>query len=380
MQALVGFRISSAVTAPNGFSTVDGESLVFAQSAEYTSELQRLAPAAAGLQWVGYAATTAVNVTDGSNQHFTVSPQFTLQQGADGAPFTGPFLYRPVVGGRIVSAAQPITRAVACGTTLFVGTTFDAPPADGTPEDGDTICVDAPSESDTATNLEKTTRDLGVLSTAVTGARGRSTDVPFVLRYAGTSTPSANFAIDAATTLPGATATPSQGSLLPATDSVNPIGVKVTIPSSAVAGEYDVTLTARLTNGQMRINTAKLTIPKDTTKPTVTISLVKGQRVSTLIKRGLKLKVKMNEAGKVTLSLSRVNLSTKKRVTIASKVVSYSKSGTKKVVLKLKKRARAAAARAQMFALPRLKLTLKATAKDKAGNKRQVTKRYSLKR
>jgi hypothetical protein len=366
-QPMIAFRIPDTATAPSGFTTTAGVPLTFASSTQYTQALQTLAPAPAGQHWAGYMATTAIDVNDGANQSLTVSPEFALQRSADGSPFTGPFLYRPVVGDREITSTLTILRTLDCGTSLFA--TNSSP--------GDTICIDSPSAADTVTNLTQSTRDLGVLASApVVGTRGSAAAVPFVLKYAGSADPSANFSVDASTNLPGATATPSQGSLLPATDSSNPVNVSVNVPAGAPAGTYDVILNARLASGEVRTNTGKLKIP-DTTKPTVTITLVNGQKTGTVLKKGLKLKVKMSEAGTVALKLTTKLGKTR---TLSSKSVSYTGAGTKQVTLTVKKGALSPAMRTRMLSLSKVKLTLRASAKDTAGNTRAVTKTISLKR
>ena len=368
-QPMIGFRVPSGTTPPSSFSTTAGESLTFNESLDYEQKLQTLDPAPAGEYWAGYMAATAVTATDGNNQFLTVAPEFTLRSGSDGSPFAGPFLYRPVVGARIVSSSLLISRALDCGTSLF------APNAAA--PNGDTICIDSPSQAATATDLSLATRDLGVLASAtVTAKTGSTAQVPFTVKYAGTSTASANFALSATTDLPGATAIPSQGSLLPASDSSNPVNVSVQVPADAFPGTYDVTLSAKLSNGQVRTNTGEFEV-KDATKPTVTITLVKGQKTGTLLARGLKLKVKMSEAGRVAFVLST---KLKKTVTLSRKTVSYDDAANNQVKLTVKKTALSPAMRARLRSLSKVKLTLRASAKDTAGNTRAVSKKITLKR
>ena len=105
------------------------------------------------------------------------------------------------------------------------------------------------------------TRDLGVLNGAVAGGPpGGVESLPFLVRYAGTATPAADFRLTATTELPGASVAVTPGTLVPPTDSANPVAVAVGIPAGAKPGRYDVTLTARLANGQARAGTGTLTV------------------------------------------------------------------------------------------------------------------------
>ena len=116
-----------------------------------------------------------------------------------------------------------------------------------------TICVDSAAAVSTAT------RDLGVLGAGATasGAGGTLATVPFTLRYAGTATPTANFNLTATTTLPNASLAVTPDTAVPASDSDTQALVAVGIPAGARAGTYDVTLIARLANGQTRTRTGQ---------------------------------------------------------------------------------------------------------------------------
>jgi hypothetical protein len=57
MQLLVGYRVPATANSPASVASAgddDNVSTTFHKSDSYASELQRLAPAAAGEQWVGY--------------------------------------------------------------------------------------------------------------------------------------------------------------------------------------------------------------------------------------------------------------------------------------------------------------------------------------
>jgi hypothetical protein len=254
-QALVALQVPESVTPlPASFTSTGPEALAFAESASYESELQRLAPAAAGRRWVGYITPTAFNYSDTSGpQTFAVQLPIKLPQGPDGSPFPGPLSSTVLVGSRGVSASFPATRPVACGTALT--TAFDEDPR-ATPNDVFVICEDALSAG------ALITRDLGVLAANATasGGPGSLVSLPFTLRYAGNATAAANFALTATSTLPGATLAVTPGGLAPASNSDSQALVAVGIPAGARAGTYDVTLTAKLANGQTRSRTGKLTV------------------------------------------------------------------------------------------------------------------------
>jgi hypothetical protein len=244
LQLLLGYRVPAGAAAPLTFS---GGLLNFTRSPSYTGELERLAPAPAGFQWVGYISDSFPYNPHSSGQvtRVTTAASFGLPRAPDGAPFQGPFRYRPVVGSRFVGS-EP-ARPVACGDSLFEITQ-------------DSICVDAPSPSELASNLSVATSDLGIVpGPEVTGAPGTTAALSFSARYAGGA--AANFAVRASTSLPGAIATPSVGSLAPAAGSTTPVQVSVAVPADAPPGRYEVALTASLDADRTRSGTATLIVP-----------------------------------------------------------------------------------------------------------------------
>jgi concanavalin A-like lectin/glucanase superfamily protein len=197
VQIQLGYRIPTNATAPSTITTTNpcgGSAFTFSQNSGYTTELTNKSPPGSGKQWVGYMSTVSYDEFNGP-QCFKVQPQFTLQQGADGSPFQGPFNYRVVVGVRFVNGTYPASRPVDCGSDLYAT------------NDG-AICVDDPTSATVATDLSQDTRDLGVIPTATAVHAGAIASVPFNLKYAGASG-SGPFTISASTDVPGATATPS---------------------------------------------------------------------------------------------------------------------------------------------------------------------------
>ena len=201
---------------------------------------------------MGYITPTTFDYSETSGpQTFSVQLPAKLGQTPAGGPFTGPLAQDLRLGARNSNASFPATRPVACGTSL---TTLND--EDPSMQNALTICVDSAAAVSTAT------RDLGVLGAGATasGAGGTLATVPFTLRYAGTATPTANFNLTATTTLPNASLAVTPDTAVPASDSDTQALVAVGIPAGARAGTYDVTLIARLANGQTRTGTGRLTV------------------------------------------------------------------------------------------------------------------------
>jgi hypothetical protein len=251
MQVLLGYRVPAGTGAPAAFTA---ELLTFTRNPTYASELQRHAPAAAGSEWVGYASNAFNYDPRNSAQdiRFVAEVPFELPRSPDGAPFGGPFRYRPVVGVRFVGndPASP----VRCGANLFA-----IDPLNG-------VCVDSPSPNAVASSLTVATSDLGIVpGPDVTATPGSTVTIPFSARYAGGA--AANFTVRASTGVPGGTATPSLGSLAPAADSDNPVRVTVDVPAGTAPGRYPVTLAASLDPQRTRTGTATIVVPQPPPPP-----------------------------------------------------------------------------------------------------------------
>ena len=341
-QVLLGFRVPASVTLPPTFTSTGPEALAFADSPGYAAELQRLDPAPAGRKWVGYITPTPVNYSDTAGpQSFAVQIPLKLGQAPDGSPFTTPLAQDVRVGGRQVNGSNPATRPVACGPSLT--TLFDDDP---NPEISlehliAVICVDS------AATVNTNTRDLGVLGGNATGSGGPASlvSLPFTLRYSGTATAAANFNLSAASTLPNATLAVTPGALAPATNSDTQALVAVGIPAGAKAGTYDVTLTARLANGQIRTRIGKLTVTGagggggttgGNAKLKLTTLLPKGLSVVTARRSGIAVLIGANKTGTARVQLFQ-GTGRKNRKPKASKVVRLKVPGPTRVVLKSKK-------------------------------------------
>ena len=100
------------------------------------------------------------------------------------------------------------------------------------------------------------------------------------------------------------------GALAPASNSDNQALVAVGIPAGAKAGTYDVTLTARLANGQTRTRIGKLTVTGGgggttggTVKLKLTTLLPKGLSVVTARKSGIAVLIGANKGGTARVQL-----------------------------------------------------------------------------
>jgi hypothetical protein len=333
-QVQVGIQVPAAVGLPASFTSTGPEALLFNDSPTYAAELQRLTPAPAGRKWVGYlSAVTTYSDTTGP-QSAPVSLNLTLGQGQDGSPFVGPLAATIVLGGRQVIAQSPGTRPVVC---LSPDITMQFVENPSTPAATLDTCSDATSAPSTPT------RDLGILSAGATasGAPANLASVPFTLRYAGTATATANFSLTATTTLPNATVAVTPGALAPGSNSDNQALVAVGIPAGAKAGTYDVTLTARLANGQTRTRIGKLTVTGGgggttggtTAKLKLTTLLPKRLSVVTARKSGIAVLIGANKAGRARVQLFQ-GTGKKNRKPKAGKSVRLKVPGPTRVVLK----------------------------------------------
>jgi hypothetical protein len=335
-QVQVGIQVPANVGLPATFTSTGPEALVFSDSPSYAAELQRLAPAPAGQRWAGYLSAVTNYSTNGP-QSAPVTLSLTLGQGADGSPFVGPLSPTIVLGGRQVIAESPGTRPVTCGGATLADLFVENP---NTPAATLNTCGDA-----TTTAPPTTTRDLGILSAGATasGAAGSLASIPFTLRYAGTATATANFALAATTSLPNATVAVTPGAFTPSSNSDSQALVAVGIPAGARAGTYDVTLTAKLANGQTRTRTGKLTVTGGgggggttgggTVKLKLTTVLPRGLSVVAARRSGIAVLIGANKGGTARVQLFQGTGKKNKRPK-ASKSVRLRVPGPTRVVLK----------------------------------------------
>lgn len=305
-QVLVAFRVPAGVNGPDSFATTSGVPLAFTRSPSYQSQLQELVPPPAGQRWLGYISDRHTHVRGPNGtppEQATISVDFALPQGSNGAPFQGPFQVRPVVGARPASDDTQAARPVSCDNVF--GGPFSATGAG-------TDCIDSPSESDTATNLSQASRDLGIIGAITIGSTGKTASVPFSARYAGAADPASSFQLSATTDLKGTTATPSVATLTPGSDTNNNVNVAVKVPKTAKAGTYRITLTARAANGQVRTGTSNLQV-RDKQPPTAKSLKLSPSSFRPLaspasiakVARRTRVSFRLSEAGKVKFTVQR---------------------------------------------------------------------------
>jgi hypothetical protein len=370
LQLLLGILVPDGADAPASFDTSSGPIGTFARNDSYSAGLQQISAAPAGSHWIGYAATAVYHWDYVANPAtaFTADPTFHLRPASDGSPFRGPFKYRAVVGIKAIDGSQPL------------GSPFDCA---GNRLQTQTYCTDKPPSADPiGTDLSLPTRDLGVVTAGAPASTtpGGAVSVPFTLRYAGTATQAATFALSAASTIPGAAApTLSTKSVAPSTDSDSNVLATVNVPAGTAPGDYTATLTAALPNGQTRTGTSTVKVlptggndppPDDTADkraPAATVS-IRAEKLQRLIKtRKLGLRVGEDEAGSVAVTARIGGRS-------ASVKIGFAKAGSRTATLRIGKEAATA-----LKGHSRVKLTVKATARDLAGNTTVVRAHRTLK-
>jgi hypothetical protein len=267
-QLLLAYRLPAGVGSPATVLGTTNEAsavtLPFHRSASYEAELTKFLAPGAGRRWVGYLSEPYVYDGGGASgdpaRELAVVTGFDLPRAVDGGPFAGPLRVRPVVGGRVVTGDPMLfaTRPVDCGDSPYGISTF--------PGGGTTACITSPVVGDIDNDYSLPTRDFGVVTGAATASPGQSVQLPFDVRAAGALPAGLTASITASSSLPGTTATPSQASVPLANGSSTRVTVPIAIPASAGPGTYNITVAAKLANGQTRTGTSKLTV-RDRQKP-----------------------------------------------------------------------------------------------------------------
>ena len=263
---LIAYRVPDGVDGPETFIRAHGYPLTFKKDQTYVDALNINAAPPPGEHWIGYRADTAP-VTDDP----TMEPRFSLPQAADGAPFHGPFKYRTVVGW-IDDQSPDRTDPVDCTHTSSNGSS--------------SVCIDFPDDSTWPTDEEITTRDLGITGGDPTSVmQAASAQMPFTAQFAGTADPAASFEISVESNAPdGVTLTPSTTTFTPDSDSSTPLTVNAQVAPTVPAGDYDVTLVAKLPNGLDRRRTGKLSVvvgkPVNLLLPDITGTAAVGKSVT----------------------------------------------------------------------------------------------------
>ena len=268
VQFLLAYRIPSHSAAPAAIHTTatsSGPGFTFSASPSFTSELQSKAAAPADQQWVGYISP--VVTTPNGHGTYTVAPSFTLQRGAGGTAFRGPFKYRTVVGFRNIDGTHPASRPVLCGSPITAASSDS------------TACATDPDNSTIATNLQQTTQDLGILDAPGTESvnQGDVLRVKFGVDFAGDGNPAPTFDLSASTNIPGGTAEPSTPVLTP-DEGVTQLRAITQVPVDTPPGHYDVTLTATLPTGEVRSSTHDVLVTPTTVRCSQYAPTIAGTR------------------------------------------------------------------------------------------------------
>ena len=368
-QVLMGYRIPSQAAPPETVAASDVE-LTLSRSASYTAELQRLSPAPAGQQWVGYLSPPFSYDPSQAEQSATIVARIQLVRDVSGEPFPTPFHYRTIVGHR--QAREDPNRPVNCGEALENG------------NDDGTTCMSAPAPEQLASDLKVATRDLGILTGAAGSApRGGSGIVPFTVSYSGDE-PAPSFALAATTTVPGGTASAQPSA---AGDGVVP--VTVSVPASTAPGIYEVILTATHPSGQSRRSEGLVRVtgdaPVDRSPPELAVRMKSRPSVRRALKIGMVADVSCSEACRVTTQL-RVGRRTARQLgfllapgsryaVVGSTREKGHAVGRRNVRIRFRR-----GLGPRLLRLRRVPLTLRVTARDPAGNARRRSVSFSLRR
>jgi hypothetical protein len=262
-RALIAYRLADGVVSPDSFSSASGDPMTMHRDDQYTDELEAKAVTPPGQHWVGYSSD-GVAPTTGTD--VTFEPRFGLPQGADGAPYKGPFRYQVVTGEYAVF--QP----TSC---------MPDPQDSNVGPGGGGICIDSPPRDEYKANLVLETRDLGLKGSDVKLRQGDTVEAPFTAEYAGSADAQAAFDLSVATPAPDVVVSVPSGHLTPAADSSNPVTVKIGALPTAKPGTYNLALVAHGPNGVERKRTVKLTVepgrPYNLALPQVTGTAVVGQ-------------------------------------------------------------------------------------------------------
>ena len=374
-QLLMGYRLPSNSAPPESIAATD-VALTLSRSTSYTAELEALAPAPAGQRWVGYISPPFVYDALQTDQSATIVARILLSRGADGKPFPAPFRYRTVVGYR--QAGEEPNRAVRCGERLSSSNSTEQ-----------TTCMTSPTEDDLATDLSLQTRDLGIIAGASGSVpRGGSGTVPFNVAYDGEGA-SPSFALSASTTVPGGTAGLASASVAPASAGSTIVPVTVTVPDSTAPGTYEVTLTASHPGGQVRRAGGLVDVtgsdPVDRTPPELAARLKGTPRVRRAIDIGLVADVSCSEecrvdaqlrAGKRSARALRLPVPPGQRDAIVGSVAEKRHAaGRRNVRIRFSK-----GLGPRLVRLRRVSLSMRITARDRAGNIRRRSLKFTLKR
>ncbi|HEY6891055.1 MAG TPA: hypothetical protein VI300_24845 [Solirubrobacter sp.] len=248
-QLLVGYRVPNGSSGPSSFVSGDGQ-LTLSRNADYTAALTANLAAAAGFHWEGYLSSeTVFDPNVAGDRTTTLSPEFTLPSEPSGAPFTGPYRWRPVVGFRATGGGGvPVDPASKVNCQLLATQ----------------VCFDSPTS--VTADLVKNVSDVGVLrGSDATVSPGETAVVDFsaVNRDAG-GLGARTLLLGATSTVPNASVT-TAGTLPVGPNATASTAVKVSVPAGTSPGTYTVTLTGTANAGVngtplSRSNTGTITV------------------------------------------------------------------------------------------------------------------------
>jgi hypothetical protein len=367
-----------AQTAPPESLVAVEPAVTLSRSSSYTAELERLAPppAGAGQRWVGYISPPFAYLAGDASARATIVARVGLLRSGGGGPFGAPFRYRTIVGYR--RAAPDPGRPVRCGERLGFSHAED-----------DTSCMTFPDEETMRSDAVLETRDLGVSpGPAGSAARGGSGSVAFTVAYSGAA-PSPSFALSASTTVPGGTVTPAAGAIAPAAAGVTSVPVAVSVPSSTPPGTYEVALTATHASGQQRHASGLIAVtgadPEDRAPPELAARLRTTPRLRRARRIGVVADVSCSEECTLTSQLRAGPRSARalglavapgeRAVVVGSAAEPRAAAGRRNVRIRFRK-----GLGPRMLRLRRLSLSLRVTARDRAGNTRRRSIQFSLRR
>jgi len=287
VQVLGGIQLPSSYVLPEVLDRVDPSAPTtrFTRSPTYEAELTRLLPPPQGERWFGYISDPFSTFVGGATylQTLTIGRVRT----ADGEPIPALRAVSYVAGGRIVNADALASRPVDC-------TDF-------------TICVDSRLD-----RTDPVLHDLALQAPAtVTAAPGTTAVIPVTARFAGTAGPEFAFALTAATTLPGASATVNVPTLTPPADSTSAVSVSVPVPVNAAPGQYPVTVTATIGGPGTSVSAkATLIVPAAAPsvaarRPAVSLRGTRGLTAKNVRTRGLPVRVTTDVATSATVTVTQ---------------------------------------------------------------------------
>ena len=357
-QLLLGYEVPNSAQEPAAFTVTtdaddptteadDPQAGEYELSDEYTDALEAEYPSGDDTRWVGYVSTPLKGEW-GESPKWTSTAPFGLVGESAGEPYRGPFTYGTAVGYRDIDGEDAAGQPINC-------------------EDGDTYCFEdtkgieqeraprsARALSSGATVVD--TRDLALsgASGPVQITAGTSGVVPFNLRYAGATSPQA-FDLAAITSLPGAAATPQAAKFAATKDEAGVLGVTVSVPAGAPAGEQTVELAAGLRNGQIRRGHAKFVVVPAPAAPVAATapSIIAPPAQSCASRREFTIKLRERKRDPLVSAVVRVNgkkVQTVKRSRITAPV--------------------------KLTGLPKGRFTVKITAKTRSGKTVTGTRRY----